>query len=296
MSDDLREREDDIIWRLKWRGADEWMYIYLLIEFQSEHDRYMSVRVMSYLGLLYQDLINTGEVAGQSLPPVLPMVVYRGEQRWTSPLNIKGIIRKPPPGLERYLPSLRFLLLEEVQMNEAELGRMCNLAAEIFRIEKSPTLKASIPPFVSFLKWTTKAGAQQDSLKRAMKVWFSRAQKPAKILNEEDAVDEMAFEEIEPMLSERIEKWSKELVEQGHAQGLLEGRSKGKAEGLLEGESKGKAEGKIEMFLSLYEMKFGPVPRNLRSSIETATAEEILLMSERLLTAESSEALFPSKG
>jgi hypothetical protein len=167
ISDDLHEREDDIIWRVKWRGADEWMYVYFLIEFQSEHDWFMGIRVWNYISMLYQDLIRNGGVGGKMLPPVLPMVLYRGERKWKAPLEIKELIRTPPPGLVRYLPSLRYLLLEEVRMDEAELTRMCNLVAELFRIEKSATLRASIPPLVSFLKWTTKAGAQQDSLKRA---------------------------------------------------------------------------------------------------------------------------------
>ena len=34
VTDDLREREDDIIWRV--RVAGEWLYVYLLIEFQSQ--------------------------------------------------------------------------------------------------------------------------------------------------------------------------------------------------------------------------------------------------------------------
>jgi hypothetical protein len=32
VSDDLRDREDDMIWRVRW-GAD-WLYIYLLLEFR----------------------------------------------------------------------------------------------------------------------------------------------------------------------------------------------------------------------------------------------------------------------
>ncbi len=32
VTDDLREREDDIIWRVRW-GKD-WLYVYLLLEFQ----------------------------------------------------------------------------------------------------------------------------------------------------------------------------------------------------------------------------------------------------------------------
>ncbi len=34
VSDDLREREDDIIWRLKWKGEERWMFVYFLIEFK----------------------------------------------------------------------------------------------------------------------------------------------------------------------------------------------------------------------------------------------------------------------
>ena len=67
---------------------------------------------------------------------------------------------------------------------------MSNLVAEIFRIERSATLRASIPPFLSFLKWTTKAGAQQDSLKRAFIVWYKRAQKSAKIIELDEDLEE----------------------------------------------------------------------------------------------------------
>ncbi len=55
ISDDLREREDDLIWRVRWRN--EWLYVYILLEFQSTVDAFMAVRIMTYLGLFYQDLI-----------------------------------------------------------------------------------------------------------------------------------------------------------------------------------------------------------------------------------------------
>jgi predicted transposase/invertase (TIGR01784 family) len=223
ISDDLREREDDIIWRAKWKGSDEWMYVYFLIEFQSESDKYMALRMVNYVTLLYQDLIKTGEVRGRALPPVLPMVIYRGEQTWTSARDIKDLIRTPPPGLVKYLPSMKYLLLEEIRMNDTDLERMSNLVAELFRIENSTALNACIPPFLSFLKWTYKAGPEQKELKRAVKAWFARAQKPAKLIDA-DIVDEMAPEEMEPMLSEKIERWSKELRSEGMAEGELRGR------------------------------------------------------------------------
>jgi predicted transposase/invertase (TIGR01784 family) len=67
VTEDFRDRADDIVWRVKVGG--EWIYLYLLIEFQSSVDKYMAVRMMVYVGLLYQDLIKRGEV--------LPMVDCR---------------------------------------------------------------------------------------------------------------------------------------------------------------------------------------------------------------------------
>ncbi|HNC84037.1 MAG TPA: Rpn family recombination-promoting nuclease/putative transposase [Nitrospira sp.] len=72
---DLREREDDIIWRVSW--GHRWLYLYLLIEFQSTVDRHMAVRLITYVGLLYQDLRRTGRIGSTDrLPPVLPIVLY----------------------------------------------------------------------------------------------------------------------------------------------------------------------------------------------------------------------------
>jgi predicted transposase YdaD len=73
VSDDLREREDDLVWRVRWR--DHWLYVYLLLEFQSTVDRFMALRMLVYVGLLYQDLVRAKEFTpGGLLPPVLPIV------------------------------------------------------------------------------------------------------------------------------------------------------------------------------------------------------------------------------
>ena len=67
------------------RVAGDWLYVYLLIEFQSQIDPWMAVRIMVYTGLLYQDLIKSGAVAaGQHLPPVFPLALYNGSGQWTA--------------------------------------------------------------------------------------------------------------------------------------------------------------------------------------------------------------------
>jgi hypothetical protein len=69
-SHDLREREDDMIWRLRWGGR--WLYVYLLLEFRSRVDRFMAVRLLTYVGLLYQDL-DAGGAAQRCGGPGCPL-------------------------------------------------------------------------------------------------------------------------------------------------------------------------------------------------------------------------------
>ncbi len=77
---DREDDEDDVVWRV--RAGDGWLYVYLLLEFQSTVDRHMAVRIMSYVGLLYQDLLRTGAVSrGKPLPPVVPVVLYNGQSQ-----------------------------------------------------------------------------------------------------------------------------------------------------------------------------------------------------------------------
>ena len=49
ITEDFRNRADDIVWRVKVGG--DWVYLYLLIEFQSSVDKYMALRKMEWTPL-----------------------------------------------------------------------------------------------------------------------------------------------------------------------------------------------------------------------------------------------------
>ena len=178
VADDLRDREDDIVWRLRFK--DGWLYLYLLLEFQSSVEAHMAVRVLTYLGLLYQDLIKQKQFTPDGkLPPILPIVLYNGKPRWHAALNISELIATPPGRLGDYTPHLKYLLLDEGALDETAPLGLRNLAAALFNLEKSRAPDNLQRVVGSLVDWLCEP--QQASLRRAFVVWIKRVLLPGRM-------------------------------------------------------------------------------------------------------------------
>lgn len=86
------------------------------------------------------------------------------------------------------------------------------------------------------------------------------------------------------MLVENILEW-KSTVRQ-------EGRQEGRREGRREGEQVGLRKGELAVLHRLLEHKFGPLPAEVMERLERADVDLLLVWSERVLTAETLEAVF----
>ena len=167
VTDDLRDRADDLVWRVQVEG--EWVYLYLLIEFQSTVDPWMAVRIMTYVGLLYQDLIRQKQVLPKRrLPPVLPIVLYNGDGKWTAATDVADLIPKPPGLLARHLPHLEYLLIDEHRYDLADLAVMKNLVAAAIRFERPDSAAALMALIETVNGWLE----GQPELKRTFALWI----------------------------------------------------------------------------------------------------------------------------
>jgi predicted transposase YdaD len=64
------------------RGATGAMRVMLFLEFQSTPDPWMALRMLVYVGLLWQQLVREQRLMPDGrLPPVLPVVLYHGDAR-----------------------------------------------------------------------------------------------------------------------------------------------------------------------------------------------------------------------
>jgi predicted transposase/invertase (TIGR01784 family) len=223
VTDSLKQRHDDLIWRLRFKGR--WLYVYLVLEFQSTVDPDMAVRVMAYIGLLYQDLIRTKQITDKGkLPPVLPIVLYNGEPRWHAATDVFQLIDHIPGSLAQYSPRLKYLLIDEGAYDDTELESLKNLVSALFRLEKTPVKEISLELFVRLIEWMK----DSPELQRAFTVFIGRIYSKNKADVEKRFLEARNAKEVTNMLSKNVERW----IEEWKAEGEAKGEAKGKAEGI----------------------------------------------------------------
>ena len=203
ITDDLRRLANDLVWRLRRRGPDgeeEWIYIYAMLEFQSQPDHYMAARMMTYMGAFYQNHIaRSGAPQGTKLPVIFPVVIYNGQREWNAACELDGLIEPSPPGLEEFRPALRYKLLEAWRCGEARTER--NLAESIFRIERSQNLPGAGQVMDDLIEKFD--GGEYAQVDRTFAKWltaFVRNRYPNQEIRDCESVKEVRMQVVDELL------------------------------------------------------------------------------------------------
>ncbi|WP_017523794.1 Rpn family recombination-promoting nuclease/putative transposase [Pusillimonas noertemannii] len=271
ISDRLRQRQGDIVWRLpRLDGRD--VFLLLMIEHQSTIDFYMALRILTYLGLLYEALLARKLIKpGEPLPMVLPIVIYSGMPRWNAALNVSDLIGAIPQGLRRFLPQLQYLLVDEGALVASGKLPQNNLAALLFRLEHNRGLH-DVEDLIQKVYNYTKA---DPIVRRAFASWTRYVLLPRSLPDVDmPQIDNLL--EIKNMLAEHSRSWTHQW----------------KMEGLAEGRKEGQKEGQVSMLHSQLTRKFGPLSESVQQRLETATPEDLQTWSLALLEARSLDEVF----
>ncbi len=135
LSDKQHSRRSDVIWRLKCQN--DWLYVYLMIEFQSSVDGWMAIRMLSYHSLLWQDLIKQNKLRpSDKLPAIFPIVIYSGDRPWDAALTVADIVNAPSFLID-YQPDFSYKLIDEQRFKSESLWKENNLIATLFLTEQA---------------------------------------------------------------------------------------------------------------------------------------------------------------
>ena len=242
----------------------------------------MAVRLMTYIGLLYQDLIKTRQLLpDRRLPPIFPVVLYNGKKRWNVATELKDLIVNLPGGLEQYLPLLRYLILDEGSYALNELNPLKNLVAAIFRLENSSSSDDIIEVIANLIEWLSTP--EQTRLRRSFSIWINRVLQPSgKLGHPMPEMNDLV--EIKTMLADRLTQWIQEGEQRGQAIGEQRGRAIGEARGEVRGEA--------NTLLKLLNLKFGSLSDKVEKQINLADKEQLDRWVEQVLTAYSIDDMF----
>ena len=217
VGDSGQQRRGDTVWRVSYRGGS--LYLLILLEFQSTSDSLMALRNLEYTTLLYRELERRDELGTPGAwPPVLPVVLYNGETRWTAELEMRELIAPVPNLLAPCQPSQRSVLLDErrVAMDDLPLGNLIR-ALVGFEQSRSPNELAQVA--VALNDWLREP--PEPGLANVFVDWMHQ------IAARMARAGELAplgrnLEEAAMTLVERVAQWPEQWRREGVAQGRRE--------------------------------------------------------------------------
>ena len=165
VDDGFARGSGDAAWRVRFRGAaGDWLYLLVLLEFQSTVDRHMAARILAYTARMYLKLIRGGRLpADGRLPPVLPVVIYNGERRWSAAAEVGETIASVGEALAPFQPRQRHLVIDEHALRVEDLPEDNVVSAQIALEQGSVSTMAAVLRRVSALL----SGEEHASLRRA---------------------------------------------------------------------------------------------------------------------------------
>ena len=134
---ELLRRDNDIAWLCKCSSEDDDAPFVLLVEFQTHPDSIMPIRLATYSGLLSEELHRSGKMKSGELPMILPVVLYSGLQRWTTPTQARQTRSHQPEDLISWQLDQKILLIDQLRLEETALPDTYNLVGLFIRIERS---------------------------------------------------------------------------------------------------------------------------------------------------------------
>ncbi len=208
----FEEKFEDVVWSVEvtWQGVTQQVFLYILLEFQSRVDRTMPIRLMHYVACFYDHLLKNGTTTPhKGLPPVLPIVLYNGSERWTARQDIYDMVHPEPPAfLQVYQPHLRYYLVDEGRYTDEELNLRQTPLSGVFSIENASMDRKGLQQAVDRIVAIIQADPHKERIDKIITRWLKRH---LQRLGAEVNLDQLnSLVEDKEMLAENLENWAQQ--------------------------------------------------------------------------------------
>ena len=283
--DNLREQESDLVYTMPFRSESntEELLIYILIEHQSTIDTTMGFRVLFYMTQIWD--FQRREWESSNVPksewrfhPIIPIVFYTGEQRWTKPLTLSSLMDLPDM-LSEFIPKFGTLFLSVKDTDTANLTKTNHPFGWLLTVlQKEHASKEEIRAALM------QAVAHIDTLDTDNKQQWTRSIYYLYLLILHRRPTE-EHEELKTLVHQQMKEPSRreeaEAMAQTMAEHLIE-------QGEKRGEKRGETRAKRETLLKLLHLQFDPVPESVVTKIASIRSLSHLdALFEKVATAQT---------
>ncbi len=220
----FKEKESDLIYSVNYKDSP--MFIFLMTEFQSTVDKTMPLRFLRYIAEFYENL-DRGSQQKHRLPPVLPILLYTGNARWTAPPNFQTMVEQSIPS--KYIPHFEYFPILVNEIPAETLYNMKNAVSAVFYFENSRAedLIATIDALFEIVK------NEDNEVFKEFRLWFNDCLEPLgdnEILQTASRV--FSQKGKKPMFAATVEEFKAKLFEEGRQEGIREIARKLKQSGI----------------------------------------------------------------
>ena len=108
---ELQETFSDLLYKTSLAGQDT--YLYFLFEHKSYLSTTTALQLLKYMVSIWAQKANKEKAF--TLPVIIPLVIYHGEDRWTASRSLSGLMELDtlPASITQYIPDFEFTISQE---------------------------------------------------------------------------------------------------------------------------------------------------------------------------------------
>ncbi len=266
----LRSHFGDLLYQVQTKGGKP-LYLYLLFEHKSYPDDDVAFQVLRYKVRIWEKEIGKAK----RLTPIVALVVYHGEVKWTAPLNFADLFewekdeQEVGVVLQRYLPEFVYHLVDLSALSDAEIqgGVWLRVFELLLKHIFDPTLGQQL---YNILALTIELAQQVSGMEMLVTMlrYVARAGPGASKEEIHQTVMQLFAKEGGVLMKTAAQEW----MEEAEAIGLQKGEAIGLEKGMLHAQR--------QMILNILQHRFDP------------SKEALELLAKKLAQISTTETMY----
>ncbi len=256
VDEELRDHVTDLLYQVRLQDGNL-AYVYLLFEHKSYPDRWVAFQLLRYMVRIWEHARQ--QASGADLPPILPLVIYHGEQQWRIDTRFQELVTTPP-ALAEYVPDFRYALYDLSTYSDAELVGAVSVQIPLWAMKHiyDTDWETTLPKLMALLQALAQAESGLTFVETVLR-YISAAAGSLEHDKLKHALEENLPHDGGALMQTIAQQWIEE--------GIEEGMEKGMEIGLQKGQEHGAIHATREAIFELLDVRFGEISPSVAATL-----------------------------